>query len=578
MPMPLARRSGILVVASLAVLAALVGAAGPVSAHAEFATSSPLPFDIRNVAPTYVSVTVSEAAQPGSPTITVTAMNGTRVDVGPTTISPTDPATFSVALEKGIGPSVYTVTWTVVSADDGHFTAGTFYFMVSYRDGTLPGSFPQTGTLGVSQPISPLDVGLEAAGFIAFAAAFGGTLLTALLWVPAASDLEDRDLRGPADGLQVLLRLSIAGGFVFAAVAAVRIVEGVGTTNVSGLASAFSSTYLLSLTAQYVLALAMVGLLARVSWRPSPTDAFRQRPWEFLPAVFLGFLLILLEVAVSHSATASAWWPLGPIADAAHLYGAALWVGGLLAVVLVRRALQEPTPPAFAQAVLEGFSRFALLGVVLVVSAGFVLALVLVGTWSALVGTAYGWVVLAKGALLVPMVFVGAWNRRSLRRARRAGASAPNAVRLVARNARAEAVLGAAVLVLAGLLVTMNPAVSPQPLNPTFTLETTTGGLYALFLMNPWPAGPGTYIFQLVVYYAGNETAYYGGGNATMSFLREAGNGTAVTLPMDGPHGNHYVILNSRVLDAAGTWAIGVDLRGPSGVPVTLPFNVTISG
>ncbi len=571
-------RRGILFLAALAVLAVLVGASGPAAAHAEFVSSTPGPFDIWNVAPTYVSVTVSEAVQPGSPTIIVTAMNGSRVDVGAVTISATDPATFSVALEKGIGPSVYTVTWTVVSADDGHFTAGTFYFMVSYRDGTLPGSFPQTGTLAINQPISPLDVALEAIGFVAFAAGFGGTLLTALLWVPAGSELEEEELVGPADGLRALLRLSLVGGYVFAAVAAARIVEALASAPLANLTSAFGSTYLLSLTAQYVLSLAMVGLLARISWRPSPTDAFRQRPWEFMPALFLGFMLILLEVAVSHSATASAWWPLGPVADAAHLYGAALWVGGLLAVVRARRWLKDPTPPRFAQAVLEGFSRFALLGVVLVVSAGFVLALVLVGTWSALVGTAYGWVVLAKGALLVPMVVVGAWNGRRLRRAREAGASASNAVRLVARNARAEAVAGAAVLVLAGLLVTMSPAASPQPLNPTFTLETTTGGLYALFLMNPWPAGPGTYIFQTVVYYAGNETAYYGGGNATMSFLREGGNGTAVTLPMEGPHGNHSVILDSPVLDAAGTWAIDVDLRGPSGVPVTLPFHVTISG
>lgn len=554
----------------------LLTSSPPAAAHAEFLTSTPAPYDIWNIAPTGVTITVSETVQLGSALITVTDSNGTRVDMGPTVLSPTDLATFSVRLANGIGPSVYTVTWSVVSADDGHVTAGTFYFMIEYRDGTLPGTWPQTGVIAVAQTVSPFDVGLEAAGFLAFAAVFGALLVAALLWIPAGSDLDPSELRGPVDGLRALLRLAQIGSFVFAAVAALRIIESLTSTPLSGLAGALGSTFLLSLTAQYVIAVVMVALALHLWSRADRPVLFRERPWEFLPLIFLGFVLILLEVAVSHSATAAGWWPLAPVADAAHLYGAALWVGGLLAVLRVRPWMREPTPPAFAQAVLEGFSRFALLGVVLVVSAGFVLGLALVGTVDALVGTPYGWVVLAKGALLVPMVLVGFWNRRSLRDPEAHGRKTADAVTNVVRNVRTEAFLGAAVLVLAGLLVTMSPAASPAPLNPNFTLDTTANGLYALFQMNPWPAGPGAYIFQIVVYYEGNQTAYYAGGNATMSFLLEGGNGTWVSLVMDGPHGNHYVILSSPVLDAAGTWDIRAQLRAPSGTAADLDFTVTI--
>ncbi len=561
---------------ALAALLGLLVSSGLAAAHADFLTSTPAPYDIWNVAPTYVSVTVSEPVQPGSPEIVVTDGNGTRVDTGPTTISSIDPDSFSVHLVSGIGPSVYTVTWSVVSADDGHFTAGTFYFMVEYRDGTLPGTWPATGTIAVSQPISPLDVGLEAAAFIAFSAVFGTTLLAALLWIPAGAALDPSEQAGPSEGLAALLRLGRLGAAAFAAVAMARIVENLVSAPGVDLAGALGSTFLLALVAQTVLASALVALLWHVLARPASPGPFEARPWEFLPAMFLGFMLILLEVAVSHSATATGWWPLAPIADAAHLYGAALWVGGLLAVFRVRPWLREPTPPGFARTVLEGLSRFALLGVILVVSAGLVLGVTLIGTVDALVGTPYGWVVLAKGALLVPLVAIGAWNRRNLRRADTAARGPADAVRAVARNVRVEAVLGAAVLVLAGLLVTMSPAAAPQPLNPTFTLDATAGGLYGIFEMNPWPAGPGSYIFQLIVYYAGNQTAYYGGGNATMSFLLEGGNGTWVPIPMEGPHGNHYVILNAGVLDAAGTWDIQAALRGPSGTAVDLAFTVTI--
>lgn len=572
----LLRRIGPLLLVAIVAGLVLLATSVPGAAHAEFLTSSPAPFDIWNVAPTFVSVTVSEAVQPGSPEITVTNGTGVRVDAGTTTLSPTDPTTFSVRLAAGIGPSVYTVTWSVVSADDGHFTAGTFYFMIEYRNGTLPGTFPQTGTITVEQPISPLDVGLEGASFLAFAAAFGSALVAALLWIPAGADLPPSDLRGPSEGLRALLRIAQLGSFGFAAIAAARMVGSLAATPLSRLTDALASTFLLSLAAQYVLALVMVALVWRILTRPATPTPFQERPWEFMPLLFLGFLIILLEVAVSHSATSTSWWPLAPIADAAHLYGAALWVGSLFAVLCVRPWLREPTPSAFAKAVLEGVSRFALLGVVLVVSAGLVLGIVLIGTVDALVGTPYGWVVLAKGALLVPMVLVGAWNRRSLRRSETGGRTAGDAVNQVARNVRAEALVGAAVLVLAGLLVTMSPAASPQPVNPNFTLDTTAAGLYAIFQMNPWPAGPGTYIFQLVVYYAGNQTAYYGGGNATMSFLLEGGNGTPVTLPMEGPHGNHYVILNSPVLAAAGTWDVHARLRGPSGTAADLAFTVSL--
>ena len=555
---------------------ALLAAAMPVAAHADFLRSTPAPFDVWNIDPTYVSVTVSEAVQPGSPTITVTNSTDVRVDTGPTQLSSTDPTTFTVRLLSGIGPSVYTVTWTVVSADDGHFTAGTFYFMIAYRDGTLPGKFPQTGTITQSQPISPVDVALDAGNFVGFAIAFGSTLVAALLWTPVGSTLEGDERKASADGLRALLRFARIGALLFAAAAAGLWAENLIRSPPADLGAAFGSTFLLSTACQAVLGGLMAVLLAHLLARPSLADAFDERAWEFLPALFLGFLVILAEAAASHSASENAWWPLGPVADAIHLYGAALWAGGLLALLRTRRWLREPTPPAFSEGLLRAFSRLALLGVLLVVSAGAVLALILVGSVDGLLGSGYGWVVLAKTTLLVPMVSLGAWNRWRLGREPEEKPTHERVARL-SRTVRTEALLGAAILVLAGLLVTMNPAAAPGPQNPTFILDATAGGLYAIFQMNPWPEGPGDYIFQVVLYYENNGTAYYPGANATLSFLLEGGNGTAVTLPLEGPHGNHYYI-DSPVLDAAGTWQLRAEVRGPQGTPVDFAFTVTLHG
>lgn len=561
--------------AILALLLVLVGAAPRASAHADFLTSTPDPYAIWNTVPTAVSVTVSEAVQPGSATLLVTNLTDARVDTGPTGISPTDPTTFSVHLLSGLGPSVYTVTWGVVSADDGHFSAGTFYFMVAYKDGTLPGPFPQTGALDLRQPLSPVDVGLEAVNFVGFSIAFGSSLLVALLWSPLQTSLEPAERARPREGFHALVGFARWGAVALAAAAGGLWVENLARVPPAGAGGLVGSPFLLARVLQVACGIGMILLLTRVLRRTAAPSTATELPPEFLPLLFLGFVVILLDVAASHSASAAGWWPLGPIADAVHLYGAALWVGGLLAILRARPWLRAPTPPAFSRDLLAAFSRFAFLGALLVVSAGAVLGFVLVGTLYGLVGTAYGWIVLAKGSLLVPMVVLGAWNRRTLHREAAVDRPEPRDLERLTRNVRAEAIVGAAILVLAGLLVTINPAAAPPPKNPTFLLDATSGGLYGIFEMNPYPSTPGTYFLQFTLYYPQNGTPYLGGGNGSLTLFLAGGNTTGFNLSLDGPHDNHYFV-STAALDRAGTWTIQANVTGPSGARVALTYTVIL--
>ena len=565
-----------IVLFAVVAVAVLVVEAPPASAHADFLTSSPPPYDVRNVVPSTVSVTVSEAVQPGSVVITVTNLTGARADDGLTQISPADPDTFSVGLISGLGPSVYTVTWAAVSADDGHFTAGTFYFMVVYKDGRLPGQFPQTGPLVLNQPISPLDIALEAAGFVGFAAAFGGILLVALLWAPLGSSLEPADRERPAEGFRALLRFARWGALAFTVAAAGLWIENLVRLPPADAGGLVDSTFLLARVLEIAVGVALVVLTSRVLVRVPPADAFGELPWEFLPAIFAGFAAILLEVAAGHTSSVQAWWPFGPVADAVHLYGAALWVGGLLAILRARPWLREPTPPSFSRDLLAAFSRFAFLGALLVVSAGAGLALVLVGTVTGLIGTTYGWVVLAKSSLLVPILALGAWNRRTLHREAGGDKPEPRALERLARNVRLEAILGAVVLVLAGLLVTVNPASAPVPLNPTFLQETTAEGLNGILRVNPYPMLPGGYFFQLELYYAANGTPFFGGGNATLTLTEPGAQAAGSTVPLDGPHDNHYFTPQAIPLNLSGTWDVAASVHGLTGAVVVLSYTFAL--
>jgi putative copper resistance protein D len=101
---------------------------------------------------------------------------------------------------------------------------------------------------------------------------------------------------------------------------------------------------------------------------------------------------------------------LAVISVALHVAAAALWVGGLgalLALVARHRPLLDATLPRFSA--LAG-------GCVLAVAlTGVLNAATRLDGWAALVGTGYGWLVLAKTALLVLLAGLGGLARRRLR-------------------------------------------------------------------------------------------------------------------------------------------------------------------
>ncbi|HKG52447.1 MAG TPA: cytochrome c oxidase assembly protein [Actinomycetales bacterium] len=183
-------------------------------------------------------------------------------------------------------------------------------------------------------------------------------------------------------------------------------------------------------------------------------------------------LVALLPVALTGHAAGTASHEVAVDSLAAHLVGVTVWVGGLAALVLLRRGLATGLPVAAAR-----YSRLALAAFVLVAASGVVNAWVRLGGWSGL-ATSYGAVVVAKAFALVLLGAAGAWHRRSMLRRL---AAQPAAVRSFWRLVGAElAVMGAAV----GLAVALSSSAPPVP-------ETQPGGGPDLALTGyPMPAAP----------------------------------------------------------------------------------------
>jgi len=166
----------------------------------------------------------------------------------------------------------------------------------------------------------------------------------------------------------------------------------------------------------------------------------------------------IVRVLLSGAALASMAWSghavgtpgnIHVCADAIHLLAAGAWVGGLipLAYVLAGSSIE-------AIVLAKRFSRLGITCVAALLITGIVNAWFLVGRPGALIDTPYGRLLLVKLMLFVLMLALAAVNRVRLA-PRLPDASA---AQRIARNARVEAALGSAVVLVVAVVGVMVPA------------------------------------------------------------------------------------------------------------------------
>jgi copper resistance protein D len=135
----------------------------------------------------------------------------------------------------------------------------------------------------------------------------------------------------------------------------------------------------------------------------------RRREAVTARVVLIAALLGVLTPSITGHAGTAPDHQLAVLSVAMHAGAAALWVGGLaVLVVLVARHR------ALLDAVLPRYSRVAGAAVVTVALTGVVAAAVRVGSWTALVSTGYGLLVVGKAVCLVLLAGLGGLARRRL--------------------------------------------------------------------------------------------------------------------------------------------------------------------
>ncbi len=150
-------------------------------------------------------------------------------------------------------------------------------------------------------------------------------------------------------------------------------------------------------------------LLTAVAGATITVLAFAVRSWT--PTLFVAILAIaaLVPMGTQGHSGEEANHDAAVVALVLHIIAAAVWLGGLLLMVVVRPLM---TRPALATA-MSRYSSIALAAFIVVAISGTVRATIGVGAWENL-ASPYGAILLVKVGALVALGVLGAWYRRRL--------------------------------------------------------------------------------------------------------------------------------------------------------------------
>jgi copper transport protein len=471
--------------------------------HAKLLESRPQPGQVLERSPRTVVLVFDEAIEAEFVQLQVQDNAGRRVDRA----EPYHPAgreeRLAVRLRSGL-EGAYAASYRVIS-EDGHPVVKRMAFRVrppmpadekeKRMEPAPPGgaSMPDDpaghedlATGGVTDAAFAVARGL---GYLAIALAVGGVAFLFVAWLPALTEVAG----GGSTWLTVsenftrLLRRIVLGAALLGliATAAAIVLEAATATgtsfwaalDVDGLDAVDDTRVVRAWIARLGLWL-LLGATAIVFLRPGRAPALRRaalgavgtapkttvsRPQLLLVGGAL-LALALTAALAGHSATYS---PSGLLVctDTVHLLCVSAWLGGLAMLLLALPLAARPLPRRERTPLLAGvvgrFSLLAVIAVTLLLLAGIVQSIALVGTLDALVETAYGRLVLAKITLLLGIVSLGAYNQRrllpELRTAAASGEEPGRAAALLRRSVAFEVGLALIVLGVTSVLVGTAP-------------------------------------------------------------------------------------------------------------------------
>ena len=378
------------------------------SAHATLLRTTPANGAVLAHAPRSVTVVFDDSIRVAPGNAAVANSGGASVLAGP---ARTNARVLTLPLGRRLGNGAYSVRWSVVS-DDGHREEGVVAFAVG-RGATSP-----TSVLGASAGLGWVDFALRAIYYLGLLAGAGAAVFALvmgrLLGLPSRRPLAHLLF------FSLLATFIGASAIVHAAPPGTRyalvLKIALTTSLVGGAAAALTPTYPALVTLAGACALALLA---------APTIS-------------------------GHALDRDQPRGLAAVVDLAHSTSAAVWFGGLLALVFVVPSVAEESQ---RRAIARRFSSIALVTVAVLGLTGLGRALTELSAVHQIWSTSYGRALVLKTALFVPLLGIG-WLSRSL---------LGGAFARLRRSVLVEIVVITAIVVVVGVLTDLRPGKLVRP-------------------------------------------------------------------------------------------------------------------
>lgn len=442
-------------VAAVALLLVLsVWSAPNAAAHAYVISQSPTSGSELAKSPEAVVVRFSEPVTLASGTVTsVINSAGARVDSGSPVLSGDR---LTIPVRPGLATGVYVASWSVISADS-HPVGGSLQFGVGVpTTAVAQAAAPEPSSL--LQLINGVLKGLVCLGLVL---ALGAPIAARVLQV----SLPPRWFAFGCAAGAIGSLLQIPAQYLWGASAS--------RATFAGLVQSAGSGY--ALTIYLRVALLVVAWLVVRRW----------------PAFTIVALLVVATVVHNGHGGAEGGWIF--VSTLAHAAAATAWIGGLLVLgwALLTRRLEVAQLRR-----LPLWSRYAGTVVAVIAATGVAQSIVQVRYPAALVHTTYGWVLLTKVALVALAGVAALRGHRWVRTHTRWDQQpAPGQTGRLRRFVRWEAAIGAVVVILSGVLSSIDPAQATYA--PT-TTQALAAGPYSVDLQVA-PARRGPVGFRVTV-------------------------------------------------------------------------------
>jgi copper transport protein len=450
------RRAALLTIVAVAALAVPATA----WAHAALLRTVPSASRTVNTSPPQVSLTYSEPVEPRFAIVSVTDAAGRQVTSGAPQRAPGAPQTLVTPLRR-VREGWYLVFWRVISAD-GHPVRGAFTFAV----GPNPGPPPQFQVPSLSETATkPQLLIARWVVYLSALTALGLLVLRFLIARPVIRRVSGTSLHSLSVALGVALAVALIAIPVYVVLATaqftLRSAFDLGAVLPVARDSSFGRDFL---DLELVLLLFAVAAGAAVfADRPERPQRSVAELLSVGSALAAGAAALVLPGLAGHAGQKSPRGLALPL-DAVHLAAAAIWIGGLIGIVVFWMTVRREGRVAALSVVVPRFSAVAFVSVIVLVGSGIGQALLELPTLGSLWQTSYGKALVVKIALLAAALALAAVNlARTKPRLQAAGVRpsvGPGAAVLLRRLVQGEIVFVAGALFAAAVLTSLPPPAS----------------------------------------------------------------------------------------------------------------------